>query len=48
VLYLLDGLGIETGVNIRKLIAAGEYISGKLGRPTNSRAAKAIASRAAA
>src|SRR5688572_9727240 len=48
VLYMLDGLGIETGVNIRKLIAAGEYIRGKLGRPTNSRAAKAIASRAAA
>jgi hydroxymethylglutaryl-CoA lyase len=48
VLYLLDGLGIETGVDIRKLIAAGEYISGKLGRPTNSRAGKAIANKAAA
>jgi hydroxymethylglutaryl-CoA lyase len=47
VLYLLDGLGIETGVDIAKLIAAGEYICGKLGRPTNSRAAKAIAAKAA-
>jgi hydroxymethylglutaryl-CoA lyase len=48
VLYLLDGLGIETGVDIRKLIAAGEYICGQLGRPTNSRAAKALAAKAAA
>ena len=48
VLYLLDGLGIETGVDIAKLIAAGEYICSKLGRPTNSRAAKAIAAKAAA
>ena len=48
VLYLLDGLGIETGVGIAKLIAAGEYICNKLGRPTNSRAAKAIAAKAAA
>jgi len=48
VLYLLDGLGIETGVDIAKLIAAGEYICSKLGRPTNSRAAKAISAKAAA
>ena len=48
VLYLLDGLGIETGVDIAKLIAAGEYICSKRGRPTNSRAAKAIAAKAAA
>jgi hydroxymethylglutaryl-CoA lyase len=48
VLYLLDGLGIETGVDIRRLIAAGEYICGQLGRPTHSRAAKAIAAKAAA
>ncbi len=48
VLYLLDGLGIETGVDMRKLIAAGEYICGQLGRPTHSRAARAIAAKAAA
>jgi len=47
VLYLLDGLGIETGVDIHKLIATGEYICGQLGRPTHSRAAKAIAAKAA-
>ena len=48
VLYLLDGLGIETGVDMVKLIAAGEYICGVLGRPTSSRAAKAIATKMAA
>jgi hydroxymethylglutaryl-CoA lyase len=48
VLYLLDGLGIETGVDIRKLIAAGEYICGQLGRPTYSKAAKALLAKAAA
>lgn len=48
VLYLLDGLGIETGIDMKKLIAAGEYICGVLGRPTNSRAGKAIATKMAA
>jgi hydroxymethylglutaryl-CoA lyase len=48
VLYLLDGLNIETGVDIKKLIAAGDYICGVLGRPTSSRAAKAIATKMAA
>jgi len=45
VLYLLDGLGIETGVDIDKLIAAGEYICGVLGRPTHSKAARALAAK---
>ena len=48
VLYMLDGLGIETGVDIAKLSAAGDYICGKLGRPTNSRAAKALLAKSAA
>jgi len=48
VLYMLDGLGIETGVDMNKLIAAGDYICGVLGRPTFSRAAKAIAAKMAA
>jgi hydroxymethylglutaryl-CoA lyase len=46
VLYMLDGLGIETGVDIAKLIAAGEYICGVLGRPTHSKAARALAAKA--
>lgn len=47
VLYLLDGLGIETGVDMNKLIAAGDYICGVLGRPTQSRVARAIRAKAA-
>jgi hydroxymethylglutaryl-CoA lyase len=47
VLYLLDGLGIETGVDIAALAAAGDYICGVLGRPTHSKAARALAARAA-
>lgn len=45
VLYLLDGLGIESGVNMDKLITAGEYICSVLGRQTVSRAARALAAR---
>ena len=48
VLYLLDGLNIETGVDMKKLIAAGDYICGALGRPTSSRVAKALAAKMAA
>jgi hydroxymethylglutaryl-CoA lyase len=48
VLYMLDGLGIETGVDIAKLIAAGEYICGVLGRPTHSKAARALAAKRSA
>lgn len=42
VLYMMNGLGIETGVDMDKLIDAGEYICGVLGRPTQSRAARAL------
>ena len=41
-LYMLNGLGIETGVDMDRLIDAGEYICGVLGRPTHSRAARAL------
>ncbi len=47
VLYLLDGLGVETGVDMRKLIAAGEFICDFLGRPTQSRVARAMSAKAA-
>ena len=42
VVYLLDGLGIETGVDMTKLRDAGRYISDFLQRPTNSRVARAL------
>ncbi|HYC47651.1 MAG TPA: hydroxymethylglutaryl-CoA lyase [Burkholderiales bacterium] len=48
VLYMLNGLGIETGVDMDKLIAAGDFISQYLGRSTNSRVARALMSRKAA
>ena len=48
VLYMLDGLGIETGVDMGRLIDAGEFICRELGRETLSRAARAIAARAKA
>ncbi len=43
VLYLLDGLGIETGVDLAELAAAGRFISGHLGRPPASKVALAMA-----
>ena len=46
-LYMLDGLGIETGVDMTKLAAAGKFISDFLGRPIGSRAARALAAKAA-
>ena len=45
VLYLLNGLGIETGVDMRKLRIAGEFISAFLGRPPVSRVARALAAK---
>ncbi|AMX01456.1 hydroxymethylglutaryl-CoA lyase [Microbulbifer thermotolerans] len=43
VLYLLNGLGIETGVDLNLLADAGNFISSALGRESNSRVAKALA-----
>jgi len=42
VVYLLHGMGIETGIDLDQLINAGQFISDFLGRPTNSRAGKAL------
>ncbi len=41
VLYMLNGLGIETGIDLDMLIAAGQRISDVLGRPNGSRVARA-------
>jgi len=41
VLYLLNGLGIETGVDLGSLIEAGNRISETLERPNGSRVARA-------
>lgn len=45
VLYMLDGLGIATGVDIATLVAAGRFISDALGRPPASKAAQALGAR---
>jgi len=47
VLYMLDGLGIETGVDLDRLSSAGRFISDFLGRAPASRVAQALAARAA-
>jgi hydroxymethylglutaryl-CoA lyase len=45
VVYLLAGLGIDTGVDLTKLRAAGQFISDFLGRPPVSRVARALAAK---
>ncbi|MCA0214420.1 MAG: hydroxymethylglutaryl-CoA lyase [Proteobacteria bacterium] len=42
VVYMLHGMGIETGIDLDRLIDAGKYISDHLGRKPNSRASTAI------
>lgn len=41
-IYLLNGLGIEHGVNLEKIIAAGNMICAKLNRANRSKVARAI------
>jgi len=42
VVYMLHGLGIETGIDLAKLREAGRFIAAHLGRPTGSRAGRAL------
>jgi hydroxymethylglutaryl-CoA lyase len=42
VVYMLHGLGIETGIDLDLLVDAGAFISQALGRPPNSRVATAV------
>ncbi|HKC44546.1 MAG TPA: hydroxymethylglutaryl-CoA lyase, partial [Burkholderiales bacterium] len=42
VVYMLHGLGLETGVDLDRIIDAGEFICAALGRPTNSRVGRAL------
>ncbi len=48
VLYMLQGLGIETGVDLAQVVDAGRWICGILGREPSSKAGKAIAAKRAA
>jgi len=45
VVYMLDGLGIETGVDLEKLFRAGQFICRELGREPASRVARALAAK---
>jgi hydroxymethylglutaryl-CoA lyase len=42
IVFMLDGMGIETGIDLQQLVAAGGFISDVLGRPPVSRAGKAL------
>jgi hydroxymethylglutaryl-CoA lyase len=45
VVYLLDGLGIHTGIDLEKLFRAGEFICRELGREPSSKVARALAAK---
>jgi hydroxymethylglutaryl-CoA lyase len=42
VLYLMNGLGIETGVDLAQVVEIGDFISKSIGRQNVSRAGKAL------
>jgi hydroxymethylglutaryl-CoA lyase len=48
VLYLLQGLGIDTGIDFAKAVQTGQWISAILQRKAHSRAGNAIAAKVAA
>jgi hydroxymethylglutaryl-CoA lyase len=45
VVYLLQGMGIDTGIDLDALVQAGQFISDHLGRPSSSRVARAMMSK---
>ncbi len=45
VVYLLDGLGIETGIDLAKLAAVGDWISSAINRPNGAKAGRALCAR---
>lgn len=42
VVYMLNGLGVKTNVDLAKLMKAGDFISKQLGRPSGSKTAIAL------
>jgi hydroxymethylglutaryl-CoA lyase len=48
VVYMLHGMGIDTGIDLDRLIDAGQFISDFLGRATNARAGRALFNQRAA
>lgn len=45
VVYMLHGLGLETGIDLQLLANTGEWISNQLNRPNNSKAGSALISK---
>lgn len=45
VVYLLEGMGFSTGIDLKKLRKAGTFIMGVLGRETSSKVARALGDR---
>jgi len=43
VVYMLEGMGVATGIDLSKLVATGLWLSDQLGRQTSSRVARASA-----
>ncbi|MFA1547842.1 hydroxymethylglutaryl-CoA lyase [Actinomadura chokoriensis] len=41
--WMLDGLGVDTGVDLGKLVATSRWMAGHLGRPSPSRVVQALA-----
>jgi hydroxymethylglutaryl-CoA lyase len=48
VLYLMNGLGIETGIDLPQVVAIGDFISTSIGRANVSRAGRALLAKARA
>jgi len=48
VLYMLEGLGIRTGIDLERVFEAGRYICGELKREPSSKVARAMAAKRAA
>ncbi|KVZ97656.1 hydroxymethylglutaryl-CoA lyase [Burkholderia cepacia] len=46
VLYLMQGLGIDTGIDLAQVVAAGDFISNAIGRANVSRAGRALLAKA--
>lgn len=42
VVYMLHGMGIRTGLDLNSLVKTGAWISKQIGKPTNSRAGRAL------
>lgn len=41
--YMLHGMGLQTGIDLEKVVAAGDFISAALGKPSGSKVAQSTA-----